>query len=163
MSELTHQDFRLKAIVKTANGRLNPTRYIVYSLIITLFFGMIAGVILAIGCALHSVLGTIIIILGVVAILAAAYYSTILTIRRCHDFNSSGWLTLLLIIPFAYFVLAAIPGTKNANDFGDECPPSTNGIKIAAYILYALQLLCALSSIPKYAVLISMLLVGGQQ
>lgn len=43
--------------------------------------------------------------------------------KRWHDFDKSGWLTLLVIIPFVGFivliVLGCIPGTPGPNRFGE--------------------------------------------
>ena len=58
-----------------------------------------------------------------------------LTIQRCHDFDVSGWLSLLLIVPVAPLLFWIIPGTKGANRFGDPTPPNSTGVVVLALIL----------------------------
>lgn len=45
-----------------------------------------------------------------------------LTIRRCHDFDKTGWLALLCFAPYinflAYLIFGLIPGTKGPNRYG---------------------------------------------
>lgn len=45
-----------------------------------------------------------------------------LTIRRCHDFDKSGWFALLCFLPYvnflAYIIIGLIPGTKGPNRYG---------------------------------------------
>jgi uncharacterized membrane protein YhaH (DUF805 family) len=54
--------------------------------------------------------------------LVTAVIGVIFAIRRCHDFNASGWLVLLFLIPlvnliFLLFMLFK-PGTEGANSYG---------------------------------------------
>ena len=58
-----------------------------------------------------------------------------LTIQRCHDFDVSGWLSLLLIVPVAPLLFWIIPGTKGANRFGGPTPPNSTGVVVLALIL----------------------------
>jgi len=58
-------------------------------------------------------------------------------VRRLHDFDASGWWSLLLLVPFVNFifglVLAIKAGTEGANNFGP--PRLTRGWeKVVAYI-----------------------------
>lgn len=61
------------------------------------------------------------IILGVVYA-AMLYFTFIFTIRRLHDRNHSGWLSLLMLVPFANAILALYlifaKGDAHANQFG---------------------------------------------
>ncbi|MEL7239498.1 MAG: DUF805 domain-containing protein, partial [Planctomycetota bacterium] len=59
-----------------------------------------------------------------VAGLGALAVLFIFTIKRCHDFNTTGWLSILALVPLVSFVFALIPGTKGANNYGP--PPSKN-------------------------------------
>ena len=58
-----------------------------------------------------------------------------LTIQRCHDFDVSGWLSLLLIVPIAPLLFWIIPGSKGANRFGAPTPPNSTGVVILALLL----------------------------
>ncbi|NVJ66772.1 MAG: DUF805 domain-containing protein [Gammaproteobacteria bacterium] len=135
-SDITTHDNDATQPVKlfNAKGRMGRVRYVAYTVGLTLLIYMafllvalVAGA--SVGAAgggegLTSVLG------GAGIILFAAFYIFILaitiwaTIQRCHDFNVSGWLTLLLIIPFAVFVFWFVPGTKGENKYGLKPEPN---------------------------------------
>lgn len=51
-------------------------------------------------------------------VLVAGYYLFRFRIRRLHDLNMSGWLSLLCIIPGVDLVLIVLPGTLGNNRFG---------------------------------------------
>ena len=59
----------------------------------------------------------------------------LLTIKRLHDFNCSGWLSLLLLIPIIGqilgFFITFIPGTKGDNRFG----PAPDKARKVEYIM----------------------------
>ena len=74
--------------------------------------------------------GTIM-LLGVIMLIVGV----LLTIQRCHDFDVSGWLSLLLIVPIAPLVFWIIPGTKGPNRFGNPTPPNSTGVVVLALIL----------------------------
>ena len=71
-------------------------------------------------------------ILGAVAIIiyiALIYFSFIFIIRRLHDKNQSGWLSLLMFIPlvnlFFFIYLSCAKGDTGANNYG--APRITQG------------------------------------
>jgi len=59
----------------------------------------------------------------------------VMSIRRLHDFNLSGWWSLLVLIPLVPFALVVIPGKKEANRFGPAPAPNPNSLKVAAVFL----------------------------
>jgi hypothetical protein len=61
-----------------------------------------------------------------------------LTIQRCHDFNMSGWLSLLMLVPLANLIFLIIPGTDGPNRFGGPTPPNTIGVLILAWLFPAI-------------------------
>jgi hypothetical protein len=71
----------------------------------------------------------------------------LLTIQRCHDFNMSGWMSLLLIVPLVPLLFWIIPGTQGANRFGNQPPPNTTGAVVLALILPALFVVGILAAI----------------
>lgn len=89
-------------------------------------------------------------ILGI-AVLAAfilfaifLYYSFVFTIRRLHDCNRSGWLSLLMLIPviniiFMLYVFFA-PGTQGSNNYGAP-RPTKDWEKVLAIIYIVLMAL----------------------
>jgi len=115
----------------TANGRLGRVRYF--------FYGMLIGLVGLVLVGLSSLLFTISPILGGVVVtvvyIAMFVISILLTIQRCHDFNMTGWLSLLLLVPLAPLVFYFIPGTKGSNQYGLQSPPNSKGIVAGAIIL----------------------------
>ncbi len=58
---------------------------------------------------------------------AALLFSVRLSVLRCHDFNRSGWWSLLTVAPYlgvvAGIVVSVIPGSDDANDHGPAPDP----------------------------------------
>lgn len=65
------------------------------------------------------------IVIGILYI-ACIYVSFVFTIRRLHDRNNTGWLSLLMLIPVINFIfmiyLFAAKGTEGVNDYGPQRP-----------------------------------------
>jgi uncharacterized membrane protein YhaH (DUF805 family) len=135
----------------SAAGRLGRVRYIGYSIGVTFLIYLVAALLFAFaGWAESGPLG---ITIGVAAVLAVLVASVLLTIQRCHDFNASGWLSLLLIVPIAPIIFWIVPGTKGSNRFGNPPPPNTTGAVVMALILPAIFVVGILAAIaiPAYS------------
>ena len=143
----------------SAQGRLGRVRYIGYSVgigllvnVIALLMGGLASFLGGDGDAISGLIGVVIIILGV----AALTISILLMIQRLHDFDASGWWSVLTIIPLAnlvlYLVLAIMPGSQGPNRFGNPPPPNTLGVILLALIvpLIAVIGVIAAIAIPAY-------------
>jgi uncharacterized membrane protein YhaH (DUF805 family) len=119
--------------VFSVSGRIGRVRYIGYSIGLTLLVGALlmalavfAAVVVRVeAMALVSALGWIAII-GV---------QLMLTIQRCHDFDTSGWAAVFVVIPLAAFVYWFIPGTDGPNRFGPPTPPNSKTTVALALIL----------------------------
>jgi uncharacterized membrane protein YhaH (DUF805 family) len=61
----------------------------------------------------------------------------VMSIRRLHDFNASGWWSLTVLIPFVTLALLFVPGNKEANRFGPPPAPNPAGLRLAAIVLPA--------------------------
>lgn len=59
----------------------------------------------------------------------------VMSIRRLHDFDLSGWWSLLVLIPLVPFILVFVPGKKEANRFGPVPTPNPPSLKLAAVVL----------------------------
>ncbi len=124
----------------STQGRIGQKRYFVYSIVIPfiLFWAItpIAGLAsyLPIGSTtlFYSVLG--------IAILAMLLMTVRLTIQRCHDFNKSGALAILALIPLANIIFALIPGTNGLNQYGEVPKPANWVFKTFFYLILALVL-----------------------
>lgn len=90
--------------------RLHYGLHCIGILIINLFLGIAAE-------GIPSTNGAIIMML---LFLSLGIYQIIITIKRLHDINTSGWYSLFTIIPFVWLIFLFIPGTKGPNRFGDD-------------------------------------------
>ena len=130
--------------VFSAAGRIGRARYIAYGTAFYILFGLLA----LLSGFLGAVGGVLMIVLWI-AILVIAF---LLTIQRCHDFNVTGWLSLLMLVPLANLVFLFIPGTDGPNRFGGPTPPNTVGVLILAWlfpVLFVVGIIAAIS-LPAY-------------
>ena len=110
------------------SGRIGRARYIVYSILVSFVLVLPAMALMALSPGLG------------LAVLAVAYIATfvmsiMLTIQRSHDFNISGWLSLLVFVPFANLIFWFMPGTDGPNRFGAKTPPNSTGVMVALWIV----------------------------
>ena len=130
----------------SAEGRLGRLRYIGYSMGMWLVLSLVVGVVAAI--AGQDAAG----VLTLVGYLAIFVVSIMLTIQRSHDFDTSGWLALLMFVPLVNLIFWFIPGSPGENRFGKRPPPNTVGVVLLACILpfvFVVGILAAIA-IPAY-------------
>ncbi|MBC7707610.1 DUF805 domain-containing protein [Polaromonas sp.] len=69
------------------------------------------------------IINIVTVLMGMLAILAVIPILISIHIRRWHDLNQSGWLTLLNLIPFIGLIISVallfIPGSVSANTYGN--------------------------------------------
>ena len=106
------------------NGRAPRSEYWFFNLAYFLAALAIVALAFAAGAAggprIGVGLGIILLILLGVGILVP---HLAVSVRRLHDINMSGWLYLLIFVPFgsiAIFVFTVIPGTRGANRYGPD-------------------------------------------
>lgn len=149
--------------ILSVSGRLGRLRYIAYSialLLITWLGGsLLMGVIAAIMTAVSkdAAMTTMWVMM---AVMYGALFigSFMLAIQRVHDFDTSGWLTLLFLVPLVNvifgFILWFVPGTDGENRFGRKTPPNGSGVKIMVvlvpFILVIIIGILAAVAIPAY-------------
>lgn len=122
------------------SGRLNRVGYVM-TLVYFLAFMLVPVVasLLFRALSIESPLINIITLLwGMLGVLAAIPISISAQIRRWHDLDQSGWLTLLVLVPFAGLIssllLLVLPGTNGKNAYGhpydgDLSPKAVFGLR----------------------------------
>jgi len=128
--------------VFATSGRIGRVRYIAYGMGIYFLFAIL-------GALLSLVLGNAGMVIAWIAIMVVGF---MITIQRCHDFNTTGWLSLLVLVPLVNLIFWFIPGTDGPNDYGAKTPPNGAGVIIAALIIpivFAMGIIAAIA-LPAY-------------
>ena len=88
----------------------------------------------------------------VVAYIAMIVISIMLTIQRSHDFNMSGWFSLLALVPLVNMIFWFIPGSDGPNRFGAKTPPNSALVLVGVWIVPLVFIggIIAAVSIPAY-------------
>lgn len=135
--------------VLSASGRIGRLRYIAYTIGIPFLVFLVMGLLMAVaGMALaEEQIGTLTIVIVGLGYLAMFVINVMLTIQRCHDFDVTGWLSLILLIPLAPLVFWFIPGTEGANRFGLQPPPNKGVVMVVIVILLLLVIVSILAAI----------------
>lgn len=101
-------------------ARMNRVHYLVWSLLASLAISLL--VILFEHITHNQGIGKKLVFSVIVPLVFAIIglvIEFIFTIQRCHDFDMSGWLSLLILIPLiSFIVFCCIPGSKGENRFG---------------------------------------------
>lgn len=137
----------------STKGRLGRIRYITYSFGYVLIFSLVMAVLFGLMGAMGlfkdpSTVGTVTRPLQIVFM----GFGLILSRRRAHDFDKSGWWALLSLIPLVNLIFLFIPGTDGENRYGNKTPPNKGGaaILIVAVLLVAIIGILAAIAIPAY-------------
>jgi uncharacterized membrane protein YhaH (DUF805 family) len=135
--------------VLSASGRIGRLRYIAYTIGIPFLVFLVMGLLMAVaGMALaEEQIGILTIVIVGLGYLAMFVINVMLTIQRCHDFDVTGWLSLILLIPLAPLVFWFIPGTEGANRFGLQPPPNKGGVMVVIVIFLLLVIVSILAAI----------------
>jgi uncharacterized membrane protein YhaH (DUF805 family) len=136
--------------IYSASGRIGRARYIAYTLGLSILFGVfvaaVAALLGAIGMAAVAGIVTVLVYVGLLI------WMVMLTIQRAHDFNTTGWLSILMLIPLINFIFWFIPGTDGDNRFGSRTPPNSVMVLIGAWLVPLLFIggILAAVAIPAY-------------
>lgn len=118
-------------------GRIGRVRYLAYSM-------GLSFLLIAIGVVLTLMLSPIAIFPVYVVMIVIQF---MLAIKRCHDFDVSGWLSLIIFVPLANFALLFVPGTDGANRFGNKTPPNGAAAWVAIALAVAVPVIGILAAI----------------
>jgi uncharacterized membrane protein YhaH (DUF805 family) len=139
--------------VRTWNpsGRIGRVRYIGYtvgwSMLIVGALAALTGIVAALPGGKAMAGGVL--VAGYIFLFVVQF---VLTIQRCHDFDTTGWLSLLALVPFGAFVFWFVPGTDGHNRFGPKTMPnSTRAVLLALVVpLVAVVGILAAIALPAY-------------
>lgn len=152
----------------SASGRIGRMRYFVYGAVMSvIFYGVLAiamGIIAAVSGGLEQAQqGGGVVILGFLyfaMIIALLVFSVIFMVRRLNDFNASGWLSLLLLVPIANLIMMLLllfkKGSPSGNDYGPAPVPNSGRVKgvfavmLVLWVLFFVGGIVAAISIPAY-------------
>jgi uncharacterized membrane protein YhaH (DUF805 family) len=122
------------------SGRIGRARYIVYSVVVTMLLMLVAG-------GSVALLGAFGMAVLVVAYIAMFVISIMLTIQRSHDFNMTGWFSLLALVPLVNLLFWFVPGTDGPNRFGAKTAPNSTGVIVGLWIVPAIFVLGMVAAI----------------
>ena len=135
--------------VLSTEGRIGRFEYFFYSLVLPFLVFWIIAALAGIASHFGELGGAIAYVLLAAAFCAALIIHIQLTIQRCHDFNASGWLAILIILPLASVLFWLIPGSKANNRFGYPPRPVSSlmrkGVALLLLILVAVITFVALN------------------
>lgn len=145
-AESEHGEIR----IFSTKGRIGRIRYIGYSIGLTLVFTALMGAVSAVaGMAAGPAVAAPVLFIGYAAMFVVM---VMLTIQRAHDFNTTGWIALLAVVPLVNLIFWFIPGTEGENRFGRQTPPNSIVAILLALILplvFVLGIVAAIA-IPAY-------------
>lgn len=118
-------------------GRSTRTEYWAYSIALGLVYAFLAVVLLATTTPREGPGGMGILAVGLMFIVAigTAVPSIAVTVRRLHDQDRSGWMTLLCFVPYVgsivLLVFMCLGGTRGPNRYGED--PRAEGTYSSIY------------------------------
>jgi len=110
------------------SGRIGRARFVVYSMLVQ--FALILPAMALV--ALSPRAGLVVL---AIAYIATFVISIMLTIQRSHDFNMTGWFSLLVFVPLANLVFWFLPGTDGPNRFGAKTQPNSTRVLVSLWIV----------------------------
>lgn len=145
----THQSDEYSEVkALSAKGRIGRIRFIAYSVGYGLLLNIAVALVTALSTGIAGGAGEIIMALGMLLAYGAFLIAIVLlTIQRVHDFNTSGWLSIIMVLPIISLLLWFIPGTATANDYGNPTPPNTTGVVLVALIIPIIAVIGILAAI----------------
>ena len=144
----------------STEGRIGRLRYLTYSFLVTLTVAALAGALAGVGAALlgrgnGAMSGTLVIVMGLVIYIPVLIVSFTMMKRRLNDLNHTGWLSLLMLVPFLNILMAFYlmlwPGSKGGNSYGPKPGKNSWAMIIFGLILPMLLIgILAAAAIPEF-------------
>lgn len=122
----------------TFAGRIGRLRYLAWTMALMLVLMGVTGVFVSIGLSLIALTSTIGLVIGglICTAIGIAFIvvSIQISVQRLHDLGWSGWLYLLILVPFVGglfpILLAVLPGNTTANQYGPPPPANSTAVKV---------------------------------
>ena len=137
----------------SAAGRFGRLSFLAWNCLLSLGLAVLIAIIAVVAPNLLLELGSgsmgIGMILLVIIYIVAFYFSFIFTIRRLHDRNHTGWLSLLILVPLVNIImglyLVFAPGDDRQNSYG-AVRETASWEKVLAWIFIVLMILAIIGS-----------------
>ena len=138
-----------KPKIFSVSGRIGRLRFLAYVVGVHIIIGIpsnFLSIFLEMGMGVNGQMIAIG-ITGITAFILLVFYF-IFAIQRSHDMNTSGWLSLILLIPLiGFLVFLFAPGTHGANRYGAPSSPNGVGVILLAFIMPVIGFIGILAAI----------------
>ncbi len=159
-SELTNAEYG-EAKAFSFSGRIGRLRYLAYSMGLMLLVSIVGSLLIGLTAGFtpqgDAGPGPLAVVMMVVVYGFTIVASVVLAVRRLNDFDASGWLVLLFLVPLVNFILSLVlwfkPGTNGTNRYGLQPPENSGGVTALAMVLPLIMIIGILAAIaiPQYA------------
>ena len=114
-------------------GRLNRVRYLVYGVVMQAM--MVFAAFMAVGSIFTAMFGGgsfpfVLVIVFLLLALVMMFFGIRFSVQRLHDMGYTGWLVLLIFVPFIGWIAGIWfmlwPGTQGENEYGLPNPPNSS-------------------------------------
>ncbi len=108
--------------VFSPSGRFGRLSYIAWVMIVGVIGNLVTGIFGGNASVSPGMGGVVLAAIAFVSLATLVLY-VIFSIRRCHDFNGSGWLVLLGLIPLVNVIFFLFLWLKSGNEGGNDYAP----------------------------------------
>ena len=137
--------------ILSSKGRIGRLRYIAYTIGVSLLVYLATMAVVALvamaGAGSPDIIGGVVILVMALGYGAMLLINVLLTIQRSHDFNTTGWLSLVLLLPLVPLIFWFIPGTDGVNRFGPPPPPNKGAGVVVVVVLLLVVVISILAAI----------------
>ena len=134
LSQLASKDEPYLPAFWSFSGRIGRVRYLAYTLGPSFLLMFISSIVLAVLMPTVASRKW----LPLLVYVPCFFLLAVMSARRLHDMNASGWLSLFSLIPLVNFlfglVLLCVPGEQGENRFGPPPEKNTTGVMISAWV-----------------------------
>ena len=139
----------------TPRGRAGRLRYLGYAMgfafLASLVTVILSGILTAVSGGFDSATLQVAQFVPMAAYLLISAMTIIFMIKRLHDLNWTGWISVLTIVPIINLILGLIlvfaPGTSGPNKYGPPPRPENNAVVIILFIFISVAVVGILAAI----------------